>query len=436
MSTTPDLLADYASGTVRPSEVVLQSLHDLESTDLGVLEEPLTEMAIRLAEHSDRRYQNSSSLPLDGIPFGVKDIIHIEGTPITFGSSEERPHVSKTTATAVTRLMAAGAIPVAKLKTYEFAAGPNDFTVNPHDPQRMSGGSSSGSAAAVGAGLLPIALGTDTGGSVRVPAAWCGAVGIKPTFGLVSRYGVAPLSWTLDHVGVLSQTPVGARMAVDVLEGRDSFDPYSAKPRRPHDSIEEATRIGVPSAWFEGFAQSDIVASLDAATAAAIERDWEIIEIDLPEINTLNPDIIKHVLVSAEAASLHESSSRVYGEKFTDLLQRGERLWARDYTKALRMRSVLQMSVERALDNCDLLLTPTCPITAPVRGTETVDLAQRLHTLGTVVARYTSLFNITGHPAVTFPGGTDSHGLPIGLQLIGRFWADSLVLDAAAQLTS
>ena len=435
MTSIAELAEGYKRGDYKPTEVVAATLQRLEEKDeeLGFLQCAMTEIANTAALESDVLIASGNPRPLEGIPFGIKDIIAVEGVPTTFGSPGFQDDESETTATVVKRIKDAGAVPVAKLRTYEFAAGPNSLTKNPFDRMRTSGGSSSGSAAALGAGLLPLALGTDTGGSVRVPAAWCGTVGLKPTYGWISRYGVAPLSWTLDHVGILGQSAADCGTVLGVLAGRDPLDPYSVAPA-PIISARRGARVGIPKHWSETLAQPAVSAAASDAGDRLRDVGFDVFEIEIPELDDLNPDIVKHILVSAEAASLHAGSQRSYGAKFAELLQIGDRISATDYIGALRMRSILQSAVNRAFEECDYLMTPTCPITAPPIGEESVPLDGQLHPLTTVVVRYTSLFNITGHPAITVPFASDQDGMPIGIQLVGRLWDDDAIVGVASSV--
>lgn len=424
------------AGSVDVVDLVQKAISDLESSDLGVLQVSLPEIAMAAARESRDRFAAGTARPLEGVPFGVKDIIAVAGAPTTYGSPGYQGFEAGVTATVVRRLQDAGAIPVAKLRTYEFAAGPNDLTVNPHDRLRMSGGSSSGSASAVGAGILPVAVGTDSGGSVRVPAAWCGAVGLKPTYGWVSRHGVAPLSWTLDHVGFFTRSPSDCLVILDAVAGRDPLDPYSSEPRVTNSKRIEDLRIGVPRGWFRQVSQPDVLLRVEEAAGHLASQGFELFEVDIPELDDLNADIVKHVLVGAEAASIHDRGADTYGDEYGKVLANGRKLLAVDYARALRARAVIQEAVERALAGCDLLLTPGSPITAPIRGTQRVTVQGREYKLGNLVARCTSLFDITGHPAITVPFGADADGMPVGVQLVGGLWADRQVIEVASVIST
>lgn len=434
-----DLLASYRSLVRRPSDEVAETLDRLRLADarLGVLHRLLADEALAAAAESDQRWQAGTARPLEGVPFAAKDNIQVEGSITTFGSPLFQNHQPAITATAVERLRAAGAILVAKLATYEFASGPNDHTHNPWDTTRSSGGSSSGPASAVGAGLLPLALGTDTGGSIRVPAAWCGAVGLKATYGRISRTGVAPLSWTLDHVGPLTTTVADAAYALSALAGFDPADPYST-----HATVEDwpalldqdvtGLTVGRPTDWFFEICQPEVASAVDAAIEHLRTLGVRVVPVDLPLLRSFNPDTLKHALVGAESASYHEANlDRLpeYGDTFARILATGRELSAVEYLRALRTRPLVQAAVDKALSDVDALVTPTSCFTAPPLGDDTVEISGIRYPLGQVAARNTSVFNISGHPALTLPCGlSPADGLPVGLQIVAAPWREDICL--------
>jgi aspartyl-tRNA(Asn)/glutamyl-tRNA(Gln) amidotransferase subunit A len=443
------LLSDYAGGRVDPEHLVEDVLEGLAGTgrDLGAVVHLREEDARAAARTSAQRWRAGQARPLEGIPFGVKDNIQIEGVPVGFGSEAFAGHLGETTAEVVRRLIAAGAVPVAMLSTYEFACGPRVETANPHDRSRIAGGSSSGPAATVGGGLLPLALGTDTGGSVRVPASWCGAVGLKPTYGRVSRYGIAPLSWTLDHAGVITRTARDAALALDVLAGHDAKDPYSVPAASPGLLTEDdqrlpGLRVGRLRGWFTELVQPDVAAACERSEQWLLGQGAELVDVDVPLAATINPDSLKHVIVAAEAASYHESSPRPerYGATLRSVVESGSRLPAVDYLHALRVAGMLREQVSALFDRVDVLVAPTVAVVAPLLGNEVADLPGPPVGLGDVVARTTSVFNVSGHPSVTIPVGRDRNGMPIGVQVVAAHWQDvrclavgQRILDGSAE---
>jgi aspartyl-tRNA(Asn)/glutamyl-tRNA(Gln) amidotransferase subunit A len=433
------LLRAYQRGQRAPAEVVEEYLRRLGSrgTELGAVVRLLPETAAADARESARRYERGHARPLEGIPFAVKDNIQVEGSPTEFGSPKFAGFQPATTARAVHALRAAGAILIAKLATYEFACGPNAKTANPWSPQRMSGGSSSGSAAAVGAGLVPIALGTDTGGSVRVPASWCGAVGMKPTFGRISRQGIAPLSWTLDHVGVITASVPDNARVLEAIAGYDPADPYSADaPYR--DTLGQlgqdlsGVRVGVLTGWFATYSQPDVVMAMDLAAGRLREHGAELVAIDVPELDVIDPDAIKHVLTAAELASVRADGAdggdpgTGYGPAVSARISAGQELSAVDYLHALRLRADLAGRVREAARETDVLLSATCPVTALPVGATHADIHGTPHPVSRVLARHTSVFNISRQPALTVPVGLDHAGLPIGVQVASALWREDL----------
>ncbi|SDT10880.1 amidase [Jiangella sp. DSM 45060] len=399
--------------------------------ELGAVEVLLADEALVAAEESARRLAAGAARPLEGVPFGVKDVVQVEGSPTTFGSARYAGFRPATTAQVVRNLRAAGAVLVAKLATYEFASGPNSRTRNPWDPGRRSGGSSSGPAAAVGAGLLPLAVGTDTGGSIRVPAAWCGAVGLKPTLGRVPRAGTPPLTWTMDHTGPLAGSVALAGAALTAMTGVPAA---ASRPRWP--AVDGAPlaglRVGVLGGWFR-VGEDDVLVLFDAAAKVLAGLGATLVPVELPVIEQIDPDAIKRILVAAETASLHDAGDDLdgYGAVFTQLLTGGRSLSAVDYLHALRCRTVLADAVDALFASVDVLACATSAIVAPPEGVDAVRLGGRDRVLATVVARNTSVFNVSGHPALTLPcGRAPGTGLPVGLQLVAPRWQEDVCLGA------
>jgi aspartyl-tRNA(Asn)/glutamyl-tRNA(Gln) amidotransferase subunit A len=377
--------------------------------------------------------------PLEGVPFGVKDNIQIVGAPTEFGSPHYRGFIPSTTAQVVERLSQAGAIPVAKLSTYEFACGPITEVLNPWGTGRVAGGSSSGPCASVAAGIVPFAIGTDTGGSVRVPAAWCGVVGIKPTYGRVSRRGVAPLSWTLDHVGFITRTAEDTAGVLAATSGWDELDSYSVDgpPYLPDASIDQALtglRVGVIGNWFLDDCQEDVLRAFDTAVEVLGADGADVTRVGLPLLDSLNPDAVKHVIVSAETASYHESAqldAGHYGQVFESVVRAGREQSTVDYLHAMRLCAVIRTELAKIFGQVDAIVVPTSCVVAPPIGVDEMPIAGRSRDIGDLVARNTSIFNIAGCPAVTVPCGFDRDGMPIGLQIVTPLWREDLGLRVA-----
>jgi aspartyl-tRNA(Asn)/glutamyl-tRNA(Gln) amidotransferase subunit A len=393
--------------------------------------------ALQAARCADREISHGQSLgPLHGIPIGLKDVIDVSGTRTSMGSASCPDSVATQDATVVRRLRQAGAVIIGKLNTQEFAYGATGEaslhgpTRNPHDTDRITGGSSGGPAAAVASGMCAGALGTDTGGSIRIPAALCGVVGLKPTAGRISRAGVAPLSWTLDHVGPITRSVTDNALLLGVLSGYDPLDPASAR-REPEGFTRNLTagvtglRIGVPEPYFE---------NLDPQVRAAVEgalRTWEELgsTVQPVDIRALD-DIVtaQRTVVSVEAyASLrhrYEAEPETFDPTVRQRLHNGSAVPGWQYAEALRSRGTAADAFDDALADVDVLVAPMLPITASTIGQqETTDAGIR-EAVQSALTRLCGATNFTGHPSMTMPCGR-GQGLPVGVQLIAGRWAES-----------
>ncbi len=360
--------------------------------------------------------------PLHGVAVGVKDIFDVAGLPTRAGSlvlADAAPATAD--AAVVARLREAGAVIVAKLHTHEFAYGPTGDAAatgparNPHDPERITGGSSSGSAAAVAAGHLPLALGTDTGASVRTPAALCGVVGLKPTFGALSTDGVFPLSETCDHVGVLAADVHAASVAWDVLIRPDGTGGGIQAPG------VDGVRVGVP---VDGYWQA-LDPALNAAAAAAVERlrarGASIVEVSTPMIEELAatyPTIVGAEAYATHAAWLAERPQDYQRATRERLLPFADQS-ARAYVDALRTRRRLVRELRAAVADVDVLVLPTTRLRATPIGAETVDVGGSQVSVRPELLALTLPFNLTGWPAVSVPGEVADGGMPAGVQVVG-----------------
>jgi aspartyl-tRNA(Asn)/glutamyl-tRNA(Gln) amidotransferase subunit A len=368
---------------------------------------------------------------LRGIPFAIKDIIDVAGVPTKCGSlARETVDAATDDAPVVTKLRQAGAVILGKTTTQEFAAGVvSPPARNPWDPTRIPGGSSGGSAAAVVAGLATAAIGTDTGGSIRIPAAVCGAVGLKPTYGAVSKRGVFPLAASLDTVGPITRTVRDAASVFDVIAGYDPLDPDSAtiehKSAATTGSDLKGVRIGVPRPFFFNRLQPFVAKAINDALDLARELGAEVIETtwaDAPIARATGMVInrIETVDVHADGIRTHPE---LYGQELRERVQATMLFPRSEYLRAQRAREYVKRSIARlyAEHRLDVLLTPTMPATAvpaddlfaryPDGSSEPVTLAY---------TRLTSPFNATGQPALTIPVALDPDGLPVGAQLVGK----------------
>lgn len=425
------------------------------------------EQALAKAGEADERRKRKEDLPLLGLPIAVKDVLTVEGMPCTAGSKILEGFVPPYTATAVKKLQEAGAIVIGKTNTDEFAMGSSTEnsaygrTKNPWDLNRVPGGSSGGSAAAVAARLVPAALGTDTGGSVRQPAAFCGVTGLKPTYGRVSRYGLIAFGSSLDTVGVLAQTAEDAALIFRLMAGRDPLDSTSADAPVPSIDLSprgrdvqdglRGLRIGVPKEYFIEGMQVEV----REKTRQAIERfqllGAEIVEVSLPHTEYALP--VYYIIAPAEAsANLARFDGVRYGPRaeadtMWDIFfkTRGQRFgeevirrimigtyalsagyYEAFYGQAQKARTLIARDFEAAFQRVDIIAAPATPTTAFEAGAHAEDpLAMYLEDVFTLPA------NLAGIPGISFPVGFDSQGLPIGMQLIAPRFREEIILRAA-----
>jgi aspartyl-tRNA(Asn)/glutamyl-tRNA(Gln) amidotransferase subunit A len=379
--------------------------------------------------------------PLHGIPVALKDLVMTRGVRTTCGSRILKDWVPETDATVAARLAAAGAVLLGKLNMHEFAYGPTG--VNPHygtpsnpwGADRMPGGSSSGSGAAVAAGLCAGALGTDTGGSIRIPASLCGIVGLKPTYGRVSRAGVVPLAWSLDHIGPMTRTVEDAALLLQALAGHDPADPSTAAVPVPDycrglDGDPRTLRVGLVRELFFDRLDPEVRAAVEAAARALAGLGVQVEEVRLPRIHHAAPATF--AIITAESMAYHEPYLRTraseYGADVRARLLTGQFVLATQYLKAQRARQVLRAEVDGVLRGVDALLFPTTPIPAPRLEEREVAVDGVTDDVRAWLTRCTRPINLTGHPALSVPCGLTTGGLPIGLQLVGRQFDEATVL--------
>jgi aspartyl-tRNA(Asn)/glutamyl-tRNA(Gln) amidotransferase subunit A len=379
--------------------------------------------------------------PLHGIPVALKDLVMTRRVRTTCGSRILKDWIPETDATVAARLAAAGAVLLGKLNMHEFAYGPTG--VNPHygtpsnpwGPDRMPGGSSSGSGAAVAAGLCAGALGTDTGGSIRIPASLCGIVGLKPTYGRVSRAGVVPLAWSLDHVGPMTRTVTDAALLLQALAGHDPADPSTAAVpvpdyRRRLDGDPRTLRVGLVRELFFERLDPEVRAAVEAAARALADLGVQVEEVRLPRIHHAGPATF--AIIAAESMAYHEpylkTRASEYGADVRARLLTGQFVLATQYLKAQRARQVLRAEVDTVLARVDALLLPTTPIPAPRLDEREVAVDGVTDDVRGWLTRCTRPINLTGHPALSVPCGLTTGGLPIGLQLVGRQFDEATVL--------
>ncbi|KMN34987.1 amidase [Chromobacterium sp. LK1] len=436
-----DAARQIADGQLSPVELTRSVLEraQQQETRLSAYVTLAADQAMAAARQAEQEIRGGGYRGvLHGIPYTLKDLIDAAGLPTTASSRVRQHHRAETDSAVAAQLRRAGMILTGKTHTHEFAFGlTTPQTNNPWAPERSPGGSSGGSAAAVAYGGALAALGTDTGGSIRVPAALCGLVGLKPTYGLVSRQGVVPLSDSLDHVGPITRTVADAAAMLDAIA--------SARPapaggyRQGLDQGLEGLRIGVPGNYFCDHIAPDIQAGFQDQLAELAAAGAELVAVEIPLADLILP--IQWGLVAPEAAAHHRNSLRsvpqLYGDEVRTLLEACVLVPESDHTKAQRARAALQAAWRRMFADIDLLLAPTVPHTAPLHGQHGFTWPDG--TEESVVSAYIRLStpaNVLGLPALTVPVGLDRAGLPFGVQFIGRPYHDATVLRAGQVLES
>jgi aspartyl-tRNA(Asn)/glutamyl-tRNA(Gln) amidotransferase subunit A len=431
---------------VSPVEVAQSSLARLEETEptLTAFVTTTTELALEQAELAEKEISDGKYRgPLHGIPLGVKDLYDTAGVKTTSSSAQRADYVPDTDSASVTKLYDAGMVLIGKTHTHEFAYGATTPTTgNPWAPDRTPGGSSGGSGAAVGAGVVHVALGSDTGGSIRIPAALCGTVGLKPTFGRASRVGVASLSWSLDHVGPLSRNVIDSALVMTAMSGYDRRDPGTADVAVPDmvagiDAGVAGRKIGIPTNYYTE--QLDPEAAQAAGTAATTLEGLgaELVEVTVPMAEHIIST--EWAIMMPEAAAYHLDYLRNSPEKFTDevrtLLETGAAELATDYVNALRLRTLIQAAWKEMFASIDVLLAPTLVAPATLRSDPFVTWPD-----GTVegatgaYVRFSAPANVTGLPSLSVPAAFTSTGLPLGVQIIGKPFAEPEILQVGYAL--
>ncbi|GAC1600333.1 MAG: amidase [Ramlibacter sp.] len=392
--------------------------------------------AARVAEQEIRAGRRRG--PLHGIPYGLKDIYDVAGLPTTAHSRLLIDNVAAEDSAATARLEAAGMVLIGKLATHEFATGGPAFDLpwpparNPWNPAHFTGGSSSGSGAAVAAGILPLALGTDTGGSIRMPAAYCGCVGLKPTYGRISRRGVVPLSYSLDHCGPMTATIEDAALALQALAGPDGRDPACADNPVPdylrglRDGVA-GLRIGTTRAFNEAVGvDAEQLRALHKVAEVFRELGAELVELELPLAELFHA--CGRAIAHSESFAIHRHDlierPRDYARVTRERLMLGAFVTGFQVVQAHRLRRVLIAQVDALFGRCDAVLTAAIP-----------GAAGRLEAIDTNPWRkaqpITTVFNVTGHPAICQPCGMSAGGLPLSLQLVAPAFAEALLLRVA-----
>jgi aspartyl-tRNA(Asn)/glutamyl-tRNA(Gln) amidotransferase subunit A len=444
-----DLARMIATKAVSPVEVTRAHLDRIAALDARFRSyiTVCADAALDTARDAERALMAGRPLgALHGVPIALKDLCSTAGVKTTGGSKILRDSVPTQDATVVTRLRAAGAIVLGKLNMHEFAYGPeglNDHyghARNPWDARhaRIAGGSSSGSGVAVAAGLAAGALGSDTGGSIRIPAALCGITGIKPTYGRVSRAGVLPLSWSMDHIGPMTRTAADSALMLGAIAGHDPDDPTTSTRPVPAylaalDGEVRGVRVGLLRSFFLETAAPEVREAVEAAAGALAGHGAIVDEVTLGHLADIPAATM--AIIGSEALSYHAEWVRARSDEYqADVIERlrmAAFVTGVQYVRAQQVRALVRDDVERALATHDVLLAPTTPITAPRVGEREVALGSGRSDVRSALIRFTRPINVSGHPACSVPCGVDGGGLPIGMQIIGRSFDEATVLRVA-----
>jgi aspartyl-tRNA(Asn)/glutamyl-tRNA(Gln) amidotransferase subunit A len=415
--------AKLRAGTISSEEMVERCLARIaesnQATNAFIL--VMTEEARRQAGEADRQLAAGHDRgPLHGVPLSIKDLMDVRGTETTAASRVRVGALAREDAPCVAHLRAAGAVFIGKTNLHEYALGTTSgdsafgAVRNPLDTTRSPGGSSGGSAVSVATGMALATVGTDTGGSIRIPAACCGIVGLKPSIGEVSTDGVVPLSSTFDHVGPLATSVADAWTMFRALTGDLTPQPLPA-------AAPSAVRLAVPRPYFCDLLDDDVRARFEEALSAFRGAGMRISEIAIPHTETI-ANVYIHISLK-EAAAFHAPTLDTVPERYTapvrQRLEMGRGIQQEAYMLALGAREQLRRDVDAALAGCDALVLPTLPIPAPKIGAEMVQVGPAQQPLRSMMLRLTQLFNITGHPAISIPSGLTRDGMPCGLQLVG-----------------
>ncbi len=443
------------SGLITPTELVSEMLERIDAVDseIQAFITVMREQAYRDAEQAERELRTGLyRSQLHGIPIAIKDLIAVKGVRTTAGSKVLADYISPEDAMVVEQLRKSGAIIIGKTNTYEFAYGPySPPTRNPWDLARTTGGSSGGSGAAVAAGMCLGAIGTDTGGSIRIPSACCGITGLKPTYGRVSCYGVIPLSWSLDHVGPMARSAEDCAIMFDAIARYDPRDPNSVSgpPTSPARSTAtliggaegrgplslQGIRLGVPQESFVAPLDPQVRSAWRVALRVLEEEGAEIIDVELPR-----PTMELYRTIQAPEASLAHiqrgwfpAKAELYSEIVRTRIDAAQQISAVDYLNALHERRVFSSSLRTIMQRVDAFVLPTLPLPAVLmeQAGKDIEIDGVVENAGTAYLWLTQPFNLSGLPAVSCPCGFTTDGLPVGLQIAGKPFEEATVLRIA-----
>ncbi|WP_042684005.1 Asp-tRNA(Asn)/Glu-tRNA(Gln) amidotransferase GatCAB subunit A [Caldalkalibacillus thermarum] len=444
--TISELAPLIESKQISPVDIVDAVLEQIEKLNgqLNAYIEVTADKARRQAETAEAEILSGNYRgPLHGIPMAIKDIIYFANEVTTMGSKIHQNFKSSYDATVVKKLTQAGVIFTGKLNLHEYAWGATNNNPhfgpcrNPWDVERISGGSSGGSGVAPASHMTIAALRTDTGGSIRIPSSFCGIVGLKPTHGLVSKYGCFPLAWSLDHIGPMTKTAKDAAYVLEAIAGYDPKDPTSINVPTPKYSEEltgsvKGLRIGINEEYFFNNVDSEVEKTVRNAILS-LEKEGAVIEtVNVPALQYA--EYAEMITIISEASTIHHNNLIAREEDFGDdvrfLLKLGEIPSAVDYLQAQQIRLQLDREFKEMFNKVDVLITPTLPFLPPKIGQDTVLLNGNEVNFLDHIIRFTGPFNLTGLPAVTVPCGF-VNDLPVGMQIVGPAFQEGRILNVA-----
>jgi aspartyl-tRNA(Asn)/glutamyl-tRNA(Gln) amidotransferase subunit A len=443
---------EIRSGLLTPTELLTETLESIDQldSDIQAFVTVMRDQAYQEAEKAENEQRTGLFRgPLHGVPIAIKDLIAVKNVRMTAGSKVLAEYIPQEDATVVEQLRRAGAVLVGKTNTHEFAYGTyTPPTRNPWDLQHIAGGSSGGSAASVAAGMCPGAIGSDTGGSIRIPSACCGVTGLKPTYGRVSTYGVIPLSWSLDHVGPIARSAEDCALLFDAIASYDPRDPNSvsgppgkasatliggAEGRGPLSL--QGIKLGIPSESFVSPLDPEVRAAWQAALLVLQEEGAEVVELELqpPTMNTYRTiQMPEASLAHMERGWLAERLD-AYTERTRTRLLQGQTIPAVDYLHAHHQRRAFSSNLRSIMQGMHALVLPTLPMPVILIEQADTDILIDGVTENATVAllRLTMPFNLAGLPAISLSCGFSAVGLPIGLQVVGKTFEESMILRIA-----
>lgn len=433
--TIRELGAHIRARNVSCVELIQRTLDDITARDkFCSLITTTGDAALATARQRDEELKAGRDRgPLHGIPIAVKDLFYTRGVKTTAGSLVYKDFVPGYDATVVERLHEAGAISMGKTNLHEIAFGITSknphfgFVLNPLDPKRLAGGSSGGSAALVGGGFLPLALGTDTGGSIRVPASFCGIAGLKPTYGLVSRHGVLPLAFSLDHVGPLGSCVEDCALALNAMANGEDYNVPAPKDLK-------GLRVGIPVEPLFGSVAEDVLAAVEATVDKLERLGASVQRIVTPDFTAMNATARVVQLAETAAIYVDHQDAALFGEDVWALLEQGRMIMGHEYVNAQRLRTIFRRDFDELWTKVDVLVGPTTPMTAPLLEQVTVNIQGKDENVRMAATRLVRAINLLGEPALSIPCGKGTDGMPIGFQLVAAPFAEKTLVKLGKAL--